>query len=162
MKSAINAAQAATDDAKAMKLRHKEVAMEKTKQYAASLFQKNEQIKSTEKKLQEYQAMWFELVDEVSDAQKTAKIAARVTKKVKDSSQRRLDMVKEWRGKYNDAIAELQQQGEIFEEMLEEKDNFIQELMLVISDKEMKMETMEFDLDSAIEEIHVSIIFNFL
>ncbi len=83
MKSAINAAQAATDDAKTMKLRHKEVAMEKTKQYAASLFQKNEQIKSTEKKLQEYQAMWFELVDEVSDAQKTAKIAARVTKKSK-------------------------------------------------------------------------------
>ncbi len=40
MKSAINAAQAATDDAKTMKLRHKEVAMEKTKQYAASLFQK--------------------------------------------------------------------------------------------------------------------------
>ena len=71
-------------------------------------------------------------------------------------------MVKEWRGKYNDAIAELQQQGEIFEEMLEEKDNFIQELILVISDKEMKMETMEFDLDSAIEEIYVSIIFNFL
>ena len=83
MKSAVNAAQAATDDAKAMKLHHKEVAMEKTKQYAASLFQKNEQIKSTEKKLQEYQAMWFELVDEVSDAQKTAKIAARVTKKSK-------------------------------------------------------------------------------
>ena len=54
------------------------------------------------------------------------------------------------------------EQGEIFEEMLEEKDNFIQELMLVISDKEMKMETMEFDLDSAVEEIHVSIIFNFL
>ena len=104
MKSAINAAQAATDDAKAMKLRHKEVAMEKTKQYAASLFQKNEQIKSTEKKLQEYQAMWFELVDEVSDAQKTAKIAAHVTKEVKDSSQRRLDMVKEWRGKYNDTL----------------------------------------------------------
>ena len=74
--------------------------------------------------MQEYQAMWFELVDEVSDAQKTAKIAVRVTKKVKDSSQRRLDMVKEWRGKYNDAIAELQQQEEIFEEMLEEKDNF--------------------------------------
>ena len=49
MKSAVNAAQAATDDAKTMKLRHKEVAMEKTKQYAASLFQKNEQIKSTEK-----------------------------------------------------------------------------------------------------------------
>ncbi len=71
-------------------------------------------------------------------------------------------MVKEWRGKYNNAIAELQQQGEIFEEILEEKDNFIQELMLVISDKEMKMETMEFDLDSAVEEIHVSIIFNFL
>ena len=71
-------------------------------------------------------------------------------------------MVKEWRGKYNDAIAELQQQGEIFEEILEEKDNFIQELMLVISDKEMKMETMEFDLDCAIEEIHVSIILNFL
>ena len=43
--------------------------------------------------------MWFELVDEVSDAQKTAKIAARATKKVEDSSQRRLDMVKEWRGK---------------------------------------------------------------
>ena len=40
MKSAVNAAQAATDDAKAMKLHHKEVAMEKTKQYAASLFQK--------------------------------------------------------------------------------------------------------------------------
>ena len=111
MKSAINAAQAATDDAKTMKLRHKEVAMEKTKQYAASLFQKNERIKSTEKKLQEYQAMWFELVDKVSDAQKTAKIAACVTKKIQDSSQRRLDMVKEWRGKYNDAIAELQQQG---------------------------------------------------
>ena len=71
-------------------------------------------------------------------------------------------MVKEWRGKYNDAIAELQQQGEIFDEMLEEKDNFIQELMLVISDKEIKMETIEFDLDSAIKEIHVSIIFNFL
>jgi hypothetical protein len=50
----------------------------------------------------------------------------------------------------------------MFEEMLEEKDNFIQELMLVISDKEMKMETMEFDLDSAVEEIHVSITFNFL
>ena len=105
--------------------------------------------------------MWFELVDEVSDAQKTAKIAARVTQKVKESSQRRLDMVKEWRGD-NDTIAELQQQGEIFEEMLEENDNFIQQLMLVISDKEMKMETMEFDLDSAVEEIHVSIIFNFL
>ena len=73
-----------------------------------------------------------------------------------------MDIVKEWRGKYNDSIAELQQQGEIFEEMLEEKDNFIQELILVISDKEMKMETMEFDLDSAVEEIHVSIIFNFL
>ena len=87
MKSAVNAAQAATDDVKAMKLRHKEVAMEKTKQYSVSLFQTNEQIKSTEKKLQEYQAMWFELVDEVSDAQKTAKIAARVTKKVEDSSQ---------------------------------------------------------------------------
>ena len=84
MKSAVNAAQAATDDAKTMKLRHKEVAMEKTKQYAASLFQKNEQIKSTEKKLQEYQAMLFELVDEVSDMQKTAKIAVRVTKKVDD------------------------------------------------------------------------------
>ena len=125
-------------------------------------YPKNEQIKSTEKKLQDYQAMWFELVDEVSDAQKTAKIAVRATKKVEDSSQRRLDMVKEWRGKYNDAIAELHQQGEIFEEMVEEKDNFIQELMLVISDKEMKMETMEFDLDSAIEEIHVIIIFNFL
>ena len=106
--------------------------------------------------------MWFELVDEVSDAQKTAKIAVCATKKVEDSSQRRFDMVKEWKGKYNDVIAELQQQGEIFEEMLEEKDNFIQELMLVISDKEMKMETMEFDLDSAVEEIHVSIIFNFL
>ena len=37
-------------------------------------------------------------------------------------------MVKEWRGKYNDAIAELQQQGEIFEEMLEEKDKSIQEI----------------------------------
>ena len=126
------------------------------------IIQKNEQIKSTEKKLQEYQAMWFELVDEVSDAQKTAKIAARATKEVEDSLQQCLDMVKEWKGKYNDVIAELQQQGEIFEEMLEEKDNFIQELMLVISDKEMKMETMEFDLDSAVEEIHMSIIFNFL
>ena len=40
MKSAVNAAQAATDDAKTMKLRHKEVAMEKRNQYAASLFQK--------------------------------------------------------------------------------------------------------------------------
>ena len=40
MKSAVNAAQAATDDAKTMKLRHKEVAMDETKQYAASLFQK--------------------------------------------------------------------------------------------------------------------------
>jgi hypothetical protein len=57
-------------------------------------YQKNEQINSTEKKLQEYQAMWFELVDEVSDAQKTAKKAARATKKVEDSSQRCLDMVK--------------------------------------------------------------------
>ncbi len=100
--------------------------------------------------------MWFELVDEVSDAQKTAKIAARATKKVEDSSQRRLDMVKEWKGKYNDVIAELQQQGEIFDEMLEEKDNFIQELMLEIAEKERRMETMEFDLDSSIEEIHVS------
>ena len=126
------------------------------------IIQKNEQIKSTEKKLQEYQAMWFELDDEVSNVQKTAKIAACATKKVEDSSQRRLDMVKEWRGKYNDPIAELQQQGEIFEEMLEEKDNFIQELILEIAEKERKMETMEFDLDSAIEEIHVSIIFNFL
>ena len=61
-------------------------------------------------------------------------------------------MVKEGRGKYNDVIAELQQQGEIFEEILEEKDNFIQELMLVISDKEMKMETMEFDLESALRK----------
>ena len=78
--SAINAAQAATDDAKIMKLCHKEVAMEKTNQYAALLFQKKEQIKSTEKKLQEYQAMWFELVDEVSDAQKTAKVALHVKK----------------------------------------------------------------------------------
>jgi uncharacterized coiled-coil DUF342 family protein len=119
-------------------------------------YQKNEQIKCTEKKLQEYQAMWFELVDEVSDAQKTAKIAARATKKVEDSSQRRLDMVKEWKGKYNDVIAELQQQGEIFDEMLEEKDNFIQELMLEIAEKERRMETMEFDLDSSVEEIHVS------
>ena len=83
MKSAVNAAQAATDDAKIMKLHHKEVAMEKTKQHAASFSQKNEQMKSTEKKLQEYQAKWFELVDEVSDAQKTAKIAARATKRLK-------------------------------------------------------------------------------
>ncbi len=60
---------------------------------------------------------------------------------------------KKWKQKYNDVIAELQQQGEIFEEMLEEKDNFLQELILVISDEEMKMETMEFDLDSAVEEI---------
>ncbi len=50
-------------------------------------------------------------------------------------------------------IAELQQQGEIFEEMLEEKDNFIQELILEIAEKERKMETMEFDLDSAVEGI---------
>ena len=60
-----------------------------------------------------------------------------------------------WR-KYNDVIAELQQQGEIFDEMLEEKDNFIQELILELAEKERKMETIEFDLDSAIEEIHVS------
>ena len=119
-------------------------------------YQKNEQINSTQKKLQEYQAMWFELVDDVSDAQKTAKKAARATKKVEDSSQRRLDMVKERKGKQNDVIEELQQQGEIFEEMLEEKDNFIQELILEIAEKERKMETMEFDLDSAIEGIHVS------
>ena len=72
--------------------------------------------------MQEYQAMWFELVDEVSDAQTTTKKAACATNKVEDSSQQRLDMVKEWKGKYNDVIAELQQQGEIFEEMLEEKD----------------------------------------
>ncbi len=44
-------------------------------------YRKNVQIKSTEKKLQEYQAMWFELVDEVSDAQKTAKKAAHATRK---------------------------------------------------------------------------------
>jgi uncharacterized coiled-coil DUF342 family protein len=100
--------------------------------------------------------MWFELVDEVSDAQKTTKKAACATNKVEDSSQQRLDMVKEWKGKYNDVIAELQQQGEMFEEMLEEKDNFIQELILEIAEKERKMETMEFDLDSAIEGIHVS------
>ena len=37
------------------------------------IIQKHEQIKFTEKKLQEYEAMWFELVDEVSDVQKTAK-----------------------------------------------------------------------------------------
>ena len=119
-------------------------------------YSKNDQIRSTEKQLQEYQAMWFELVDEASDAQKTAKIAAHATKKVKDSSQQHLDMVKEWKGKYNDVIAELQQQGEIFDEMLEVKDNFIQELMLEIAEKERRMETMEFDLDSSIEEIHVS------
>ena len=119
-------------------------------------YQKNEQINSTEKKLQEYHAMWFELVDEVPDAQKTAKIAARATKKVEDSSQQHLDMEKEWKGKYNDVIAELQQQGEIFEEMLEEKDNFIQELILEIAQKERKMETMEFDLDSSVDGIHVS------
>ena len=124
-------------------------------------YPKNEQIKSPDKKLQEYQAMWFELVDEVSDAQKTAQIAVHTTKKVEDSSHQCLDMVEEWK-KYNDVIAELQKQGEIFKEMLEEKDNFIQELVLVISDKEMKMETMEFDLDSAIEEIHMSTIFIFL
>ena len=47
-------------------------------------------------------------------------------------------MVKECKGKYNDVIAELQQQGEIFEEMLEEKDNFIQELILEIAEKERK------------------------
>ena len=40
MKSAVNTTQAATDDAKIMKLHHKEVAMEKTKQYAASLSKK--------------------------------------------------------------------------------------------------------------------------
>ncbi len=45
--------------------------------------------------------------------------------------------------------------------MLEENNNFIY-LILEIAEKERKMETMEFDLDSAIEEIHVSIIFNFL
>ncbi len=49
----------------------------------AFIIQKNEQIKSTEKHLQEYQAMWFELVDEVSDAQKTAKIAVYATKRLK-------------------------------------------------------------------------------
>jgi len=48
------------------------------KAYAASL-SKNEQIESTEKKLQEFQAMGFELVDEVSDAQKTNTIAACAT-----------------------------------------------------------------------------------
>jgi uncharacterized coiled-coil DUF342 family protein len=100
--------------------------------------------------------MWFELVDEVSDAQKTAKEAACATKKVEDSSQQCLDMVKEWKGKYNNVLAELQQQGEIFQEMLEEKDNFIQELILEIAEKERKMETLECDLDSAVEGIHVS------
>ncbi len=55
--------------------------------------------------------MWFELVDEVSDAQTTTKKAACATNKVEDSSQQRLDMVKEWKGTYNDVIADLQQQG---------------------------------------------------
>ena len=100
--------------------------------------------------------MCFELVDEVSDAQKTAKVAAPVTKKVEHSSQWRLDMVKQWKGKYKDVIEELEQQAEVFEEMLEEKDNFIQELILEIVEKERKMETMEFDLDSAVEGIHMS------
>ena len=40
MKSAVNAAQPQKDDAKIMKLCHKEVEMEKTKQYAASLSKK--------------------------------------------------------------------------------------------------------------------------
>ncbi len=71
-------------------------------------------------------------------------------------------MVKEWKVQYSDVIAELQQWGEIFEEMPTGEDNFIQELIFEIAEQERKMETMEFDLDSAVEEIHVSIIFNFL
>ena len=82
MKSDVNAAQAATHDTKVMKLCHREVAMEKTKKIQLH-YPKKEQIKSTEKILQEYQAMWFELVDEVSNALKTAKIASRATKKLK-------------------------------------------------------------------------------
>ena len=48
------------------------------------------------------------------------------------------------------------QQEEKFPEMLEEKDNFIQKIILEIAEKERKMETTEFDLDSAIEGIHLS------
>jgi hypothetical protein len=80
MKSAINAAQAARDDAKIMNLHHKEVAIEIRQSNMQLNYQKNEQIKSTEKRLQEYQAMWFELDDEVSNVQKTAKIAASAKK----------------------------------------------------------------------------------
>ena len=40
MKPAVNAAQAATDDAKFIKLHNKKVDMEKTKQYTASLSKK--------------------------------------------------------------------------------------------------------------------------
>jgi tRNA A37 N6-isopentenylltransferase MiaA len=104
--------------------------MEKAKHYAVSLAKKNDQLKSAETKLQEYQNMSFELVDEVSDAQKTAKVAVRLAKKVEDSSQRRLDMVKELKGEYKDVIEELEQQAEVFDGMLEEKDYFIQELTL--------------------------------
>ena len=65
-------------------------------------------------------------------------------------------MVKEWKGKYKDVIKKLEKQIEVFDEMLEEKDNFIQELILEIAQKERKMETMEFDLDSSVDGIHVS------
>ena len=36
------------------------------------------------------------------------------------------------------------------------EDNFIQELIFEIAEQERKMETMEFDLDSVIEGIHMS------
>jgi hypothetical protein len=63
--------------------------------------------------------------------------------------------VKERKGKYKDVIEDLEQQAEVFKEMLE-KDYFIQELTLVSAEKERRIEAMEFDLDRAVEQIHVS------
>jgi hypothetical protein len=60
-----------------------EATMEKAKHYAVSLGKKNDQLMSAEIKLQKYQNMCIELVDEESDAQKTAKVEVCVTKKLK-------------------------------------------------------------------------------
>ncbi len=78
------------------------------------------------------------------------------TKTIEESSQQRLDMVNEWKGKYNNVVEELEEQCHIFKALLEEKDVFIQELTMEIAEKDREMEAMEFDLDSAVEAIHVS------
>lgn len=93
MKSVINAAQAAKEEAKVLK---QKIAMVKAKQYTASLT-KNQQQKSAKKLLQCYHGVWYELVDEVLNAQKIAKVAMYATKKVVDSSQQCLVMVNDWK-----------------------------------------------------------------